>query len=123
MLPTKPNSFVKTCSMCGDVWRLTGVFLSDPMVHFLGYQARLDETPGLFLFIHVRCGTTLAVYGSAFAELNMEIVLRDSCAVLGRQEDYCLAFRQNQACPPKCPCADVARISSAILNWPKDRLT
>jgi hypothetical protein len=48
--------------------------------------------------------------------------LRDSCAVTGHAQVYCLALQDHQPCPPSCVCEDIARISRVILGWPKERI-
>ena len=62
----------QVCPMCNEVWTDREVFLSDPRVTLVGYQADFEapET-GLFLFNHRKrvCGTTLAIEAGRFKDL------------------------------------------------------
>jgi hypothetical protein len=122
-MPAEPSNLpFKRCSKCGDLWLRTSDFLADPMVVFVGYQASWEQLFGLFLFNHVRCGTTLSVPQTAFASLSPKPELADSGDLLAAQREFCLARKDDKPCPPKCACEYVSHIAHLAVTWPKKPL-
>jgi hypothetical protein len=118
--PFGSESSFKHCQACGVFWSNAQAFLGDPEVGFVGYQPRPDgEAPGLLVFNHARYRTRLTVAVTSLAELARLPVYSDSCPLLGRAGEFCLATRFGGLCPPRCVCLFVAHVSKLIRGWPK----
>jgi hypothetical protein len=112
----------ETCPMCRLVWPSREVFLSDPQLIVVGYQADLDalET-GLFLFNHRErgCGTTLAVEAGRFVDLATGPIYRESLEGTEECPDHCLRPDDLRPCPAHCECAYVRDVLQVVRSWKK----
>lgn len=109
----------KSCPMCRQSWRTREQFLTDPTLHFNGYQASfevMDE--GLFYFTHDKegCGSTMIVEAVQFYSLFPgkrygEIKLHDADC-----PGYCNDRNRLERCAVHCQQAFVREISQILLD-------
>lgn len=108
--PMKTISVFAQCPNCGAAWQTRQVFLEDPDVNIIGYQAHFEElTAGLFLFNH-SCGGTFSLQVDAFRDMyggpvfTKRLTGTDSCP------GHCVHKHSLESCPAKCECAFVRDI-------------
>jgi len=90
-------------------------FLGDPDIKFLGYQSGANgRIPGVFLFHHRVCGTSLAVELSALVELVTKPVYAPSRCLWGKAPIFVWLARENTLCPWRCVCEFVAELSRLL---------
>lgn len=110
----------KTCPLCQHPWKNRDIFLADPDLEIIGYQARFEDVDeGLFLFNHT-CETTLAVEVEQFYDLykgpRYEEALTDTDECTG----LCNHIEELSRCSAKCRYSYVRDIIQIIKEWPKD---
>ncbi len=111
----------KTCPCCRTVWLSKNDLLRDRSIRYLGFQAGADgRLPGMFLFNHRSCGTTLALDVPALEDLSRRPVLGLSQCSTGTSPEYCLAKSRSEPCPLYCACEFVADVGRTVRAWPKD---
>jgi hypothetical protein len=115
-----PDTPFKSCSACSGHWLTREDLIADPDITVVGYQAFVrDNVPGLFLFNHRPCGTTLAIPAMAFASLYDGPVYADRLDGSPDCPDYCLTTSNLSPCPLQCECAYVREILQVVKEWPK----
>lgn len=108
--------------MCRQVWVNREVFLSDPSVTVVGYQANFEDLEaGLFFFNHAKrgCGSTLAVGVREFEGLSEGPLYRERLENTDECPEYCLRPEELQPCPLHCECAYVRDVLQVIRSWKK----
>ena len=117
-----PQMNFKICPSCGYVWDTRELFLSDPDLSIIGYQADFRTLEmGLLLFNH-RCKSTLAVKAGMFRDLYDGTVYPERKTGSDDCPAYCLNESQLAPCPASCECAYVREIIDRINYWPKQAL-
>lgn len=91
--------------MCGEVWESRHLFLKDPYLNLIGYQADIEQLEkGLFLFTHdrVQCGTTLSIQVKYLLDLNPGP--RYPRMKIGTLEcrGFCLEYANLEECDAEC---------------------
>lgn len=112
----------KACSNCRAEWATLDDFLGDSSVRLGGYQINTANLAnGLFLFNHEAsdCGTTMAVYVSAFTALSEHPVFSPSTDRPETCPGRCLHQDDLAPCPEKCECNWVREVMQIIRNWNK----
>ena len=97
------------------VWNSRDIFIKDPSIVLIGYQANFKElTEGLFYFDHKECGNTLALKTGMFRDLYNRKIFNES--KLGTTEclGYCNDKDNLKRCPAKCECAYVREIMQLL---------
>ncbi len=111
----KENVF-KTCSCCGFEWKTRDVFLNDPNVYCIGYQANFEKLEtGFFLFNH-SCDSTLGISANDFIDLYSGQVFDERATGTSDCPGYCLTTEILDPCPVKCECAFIREIIQKIKN-------
>jgi len=108
--------------MCHEVWVDREVFLSDPRIAVVGYQANFEDLEtGLFFFNHAKpgCESTLAVEVRKFEGLAAGPIYREHLEGTEECPDYCLRQEELEPCPLHCECAYVREVLQVIRNWKK----
>jgi len=114
------NEPFKTCASCRTNWPTRQDFLGDPDLTVLGYQAHFDALElGVFLFLHGRCKTTVAMQAGKFTDLYDGPVFEERRTGQDDCPGYCLVETELRPCPAKCECAYVRETLQIIANWPK----
>lgn len=117
--PVPKHLAFKKCPMCGFAWGTRSVFLSDPRVTLIGYQACFtDLTAGYFLFNH-SCEGTLAVVVEEFVDLYSGPVYKERATGTAACPQYCLHQDELARCPAQCECAFVREIIQRVRGWDK----
>jgi hypothetical protein len=122
MNESEAGSAFKICTMCKKKWKEWDLFLCDPLVEMIGYQADIDDLEyGLFLFNHheKNCGSTIAIRVHAFKDLYKGPVY--SQCLLGTEDCHELCLHKNNLdpCPAKCECSYVRDLLQTVKNWKK----
>lgn len=113
-----PDNF-KTCSMCNRSWASREVFLQDPELRLIGYQANFAKLEtGIFLFYH-SCGTTISIRAKDFLDLYNGPVYKDRETGSDQCPGYCLVEEELSPCPAHCECAYVREVAAILRSWPK----
>ncbi len=115
----KPLLF-KKCSKCGNEWKSRSLFLADPEVKLIGYQANYRElTEGLFLFNH-SCETTISIKAQLFIDLYDGPIFQDKLTDSKECYGYCSARDNLMQCTNKCECAYVRETVHIVNTWQKN---
>jgi hypothetical protein len=87
----------KECTGCKKFWKSRDMFLSDPKISFLGYQATFDNLGmGYFLFNHLekKCLTTMSIPADEFLDLCAKGSTPDSLGEKCHENcTYCGTFK------------------------------
>lgn len=95
------------------------MFLQDPELNIVGYQANFVELEmGLFLFNH-SCGTTLSIWAKDFVDLFRGTVYQEPAFGSDQCPGYCLNKDELRPCSVHCEYAYVREIVATIKSWPK----
>jgi len=95
------------------------MFLQDPELKIIGYQANFDELQmGLLLFNHC-CGTTMSIYAKAFVDLYKGPIYKRRATGSKECQGLCLDKDDLHSCPVQCECAYVREVVAIIQSWPK----
>lgn len=114
-----PHSF-KNCPNCFAIWATRNQFLSDNDIVLVGYQVNFSKLHnGLFLFNHISCGATLALYVGVFDDLFQGKKYDKPLTGTADCPGYCLYHGQLERCPAECECAYVRDVMQLIRQWPK----
>ncbi len=114
------KSCFKKCS-CGVVWPDRLKFLSDPEVEIVGYQIHFENLElGLFLFNHMKCGSTIAIEAKNFTDLYKGPVFKERKTGKKGCPGHCLHSEELRPCPSKCECAFVRNVIVLIKTWKKN---
>lgn len=104
----------KKCPLCDFEWESRDVFLDDPDISLIGYQARFrDLTEGLFYFNH-SCNGTMAIPVNAFTGLYEGPVFEERKTGGEECPGHCLYKESLEPCPAECECAYVREIIQVI---------
>lgn len=116
-----PSAF-KQCPNCGATWHTRQRFLDDPAVDLVGYQVNFEQLElGLFLFNHLECRSTMAVWAQAFRDLYSGPVYLQRLTGSDTCPAYCLRQDELDPCPAVCECAWVRELLQVIRRWPTSR--
>jgi len=104
----------KKCKICDTQWTSRDLFINDPEITLVGYQANfVILEKGLFLFNH-SCQSTLSIEVQAFADLYEGPIFEDRLQGSDQCSAYCLHQTLLKPCPAKCECAYVREILSML---------
>ena len=96
------------------------MFLSDPAVHLVGYQANIANPPqGVFLFNH-SCHSTLGILAQRFLDLHDGPMFKEHMAETPDCPRHCLNEAELRPCPVHCECAYVRDVLQIVKDWPKE---
>jgi hypothetical protein len=116
----KPSLKFKKCSGCGLKWKDRSHFLSDPDLVLVGYQVHFEDLElGLFLFNHMKCGSTIAIEAKNFTDLYDGPIFKIRKTGKKGCPGHCLHADELRPCPAKCECAFVRDVISIIKDWDK----
>ena len=109
----------KICPSCQLRWTTRDMFLQDPELEIIGYQANFgDLEMGLFLFNHC-CGTTLSIWAKDFIDLYHGPLFKKRATGSEECRGLCLDKDDLHSCPVHCECAYVREVVTLIKTWPK----
>ena len=110
----------KRCTACGNLWLSRENFLNDPNTELVGYQVNFENSElGLFLFNHMTCRSTIAIYADQFRDLYGGPVFQEIKRGTEKCPEYCLHEDQLDLCPEQCECAWVREVLHRVHKWPK----
>jgi len=114
------QTIFKKCTKCGQIWRTQIDFISDPETDIIGYQANFKDLElGLFLFNHLKCGTTIAFHAGQFAALYNGPIFKERHTQQNGCPEYCLNKNTLNPCVMECECAYIREIIQEIRKKPK----
>lgn len=115
--------FFKRCTKCHHIWSSRDLFLQDPELKIIGYQANFEELEmGAFLFNH-SCKTTMSVWAKDFFDLYHGVIAKNRADGSEECPGYCLDRDELRPCSVNCEYAYVRQIVSIIRSWPKRSAT
>ena len=110
----------KQCTKCHHCWESREVFLGDPNLKIIGYQANfVNLEMGAFLFNH-SCGTTMSILAEDFVDLYHGPFYEGRETGGDKCPGYCLKTEELHPCSAHCECSYVREIVSIIQSWPKN---
>lgn len=114
-----PSNIFKRCSKCHHPWISRDLFLQDPELEIVGYQANFVKLElGLFLFTH-SCGTTMSIWAKDFVDLFHGTIYTEHAIGSDQCPGYCLQQEELRPCSVHCEYAYVREIVGIIKSWPK----
>jgi hypothetical protein len=109
----------KKCAKCGYIWSSPDLYLSDPELRIVGYQANFDSLElGTFMFNH-SCGTTMSILAKEFVDLYTGYIHKNRATGSRKCPKYCFCQDELKPCTVKCECAYIRKVGFIIQHWPK----
>jgi hypothetical protein len=110
----------KRCPACGFEWNSQVLFLQDPDIKMIGYQAYFEEIAlGLFYFNH-SCKGTMAIKTGDFKNLYDGSIFSSRATGTKLCKGHCIEHRNLKPCQAPCEASWVREVIQVITNWPKD---